>query len=80
MKEDTTRLVYIAALFTLYLLVHGSPRGAGIEGETESWDFGAGAGFYLNATEPKWSNHYRMYDYVTKVRAGGHRNGHGQLE
>lgn len=30
-----------------------SPRGAGIAGETDSWDFGAGAGFYVNATEEK---------------------------
>lgn len=44
-----------------------SPRGANIEGEEDSWDFGTGAGFYLNATEPKWANHYHMYDYVTQV-------------
>jgi len=42
-----------------------SPRGLNVEGESESWDFGAGAGFYLNATEEKWKN-WRMYDYVTK--------------
>lgn len=41
-----------------------SPRGAGIEGEGKDWDFGLGAGFYVNATEPKWASHYRMYDYV----------------
>jgi len=41
-----------------------SPRGAGIPGEADSWDFGLGAGFYVNATEAPWSNHYRMYDYV----------------
>ena len=44
-----------------------SPRGANVEGEDESWDFGTGAGFYLNATEPKWSNNYRMYEYITEV-------------
>ena len=38
-------------------------------GESESWDFGVGAGFYLNATEPKWKN-WRMYDYVTKELPG----------
>ncbi|OVE81023.1 S-formylglutathione hydrolase [bacterium K02(2017)] len=43
-----------------------SPRGANIEGEDDAWDFGSGAGFYLNATEPKWSKHYNMYDYVLK--------------
>lgn len=45
-----------------------SPRGAGIEGEAESWDFGVGAGFYLNATQDKWRTHYNMYDYIVKVR------------
>ncbi|KFM79399.1 S-formylglutathione hydrolase, partial [Stegodyphus mimosarum] len=43
-----------------------SPRGCGIEGEEDSWDFGTGAGFYVDATEEKWKAHYRMYSYVTK--------------
>ncbi len=42
-----------------------SPRGAGIEGEDIDYDFGSGAGFYVDATEPIWSRHYRMYSYVT---------------
>jgi S-formylglutathione hydrolase len=42
-----------------------SPRGAGIEGEDESYDLGTGAGFYVDATEEKWSQHYNMYSYVT---------------
>ena len=41
-----------------------SPRGAGVAGETESWDFGVGAGFYLDATTEGWSQHYRMESYV----------------
>ena len=41
-----------------------SPRGLDLPGEHESWDFGSGAGFYLNATRAPWSHHYRMYDYV----------------
>jgi S-formylglutathione hydrolase len=41
-----------------------SPRGAGVPGETDSWDFGVGAGFYLDATEPAWATHYRMESYV----------------
>ncbi len=45
-----------------------SPRGAGVEGETASWDFGAGAGFYVDATEPPWSTHYRMYSYIHELR------------
>jgi len=43
-----------------------SPRGCNIEGEEESWDFGTGAGFYVDATEEKWKTNYRMYSYVTK--------------
>ena len=38
-----------------------SPRGASIEGEDDDWDFGTGAGFYLNATLTPWSAHYRMH-------------------
>lgn len=43
-----------------------SPRGANLPGENESWDFGTGAGFYLDAEAEPWANHYRMYSYVTK--------------
>merc|ERR550532_2663922 len=43
-----------------------SPRGAGIEGEDESYDFGSGAGFYVDATVEKWAKHYKMYSYITK--------------
>ncbi|KAL8133401.1 S-formylglutathione hydrolase-like [Apium graveolens] len=42
-----------------------SPRGLNVDGEADSWDFGVGAGFYLNATQEKWKN-WKMYDYVTK--------------
>ncbi|HEY4374283.1 MAG TPA: S-formylglutathione hydrolase [Burkholderiales bacterium] len=41
-----------------------SPRNTGIADETKDWDFGAGAGFYLDATQAPWSAHYRMYSYV----------------
>ncbi|KAK3868642.1 hypothetical protein Pcinc_025984 [Petrolisthes cinctipes] len=43
-----------------------SPRGCNIEGEDDSYDFGSGAGFYIDATEEKWKTNYRMYSYVTK--------------
>jgi len=43
-----------------------SPRGAAIEGESESWDFGVGAGFYLNATNEKYSKHYNMLTHITE--------------
>jgi len=42
-----------------------SPRDTDLPGEHDSYDFGSGAGFYVNATETPWSAHYRMYDYVT---------------
>jgi len=41
-----------------------SPRGANVPGESESWDFGVGAGFYLDATEAPWSAHWRMESYL----------------
>lgn len=40
-----------------------SPRVA-LPGDRDSWDFGIGAGFYLDATEAPWSKHYRMYSYL----------------
>ena len=43
-----------------------SPRGAGIEGEDADWDFGTGAGFYLDATQAPWSKNYRMGSYVNE--------------
>ncbi|KAG6817704.1 hypothetical protein H0H87_004495 [Tephrocybe sp. NHM501043] len=42
-----------------------SPRGAGVKGETDSWDFGVGAGFYLNATKPEYATHYNMLTHIT---------------
>lgn len=42
-----------------------SPRGTDLPGEHEAYDFGAGAGFYVDATEAPWSQNYRMYSYVT---------------
>jgi S-formylglutathione hydrolase len=41
-----------------------SPRDSGIAGEADDWEFGAGAGFYLDATQAPWSRHYRMHQYV----------------
>jgi S-formylglutathione hydrolase len=45
-----------------------SPRGAGVHGESDSWDFGVGAGFYLDASEGDWATHYRMYSYIHELR------------
>ncbi len=42
-----------------------SPRGDDVADDPEgAYDLGLGAGFYLNATQAPWSNHYRMYDYI----------------
>src|SRR2546421_5846913 len=43
-----------------------SPRGVKLPGDSDSWDFGVGAGFYVDATVEPWSRHYRMYTYVTQ--------------
>jgi len=42
-----------------------SPRGLDLPGEHDDWDFGSGAGFYLDATQDPWSRHYRMHTYVS---------------
>jgi len=59
--------------FQAYAAEHGlavvcpdtSPRGVGIAGEDEGYDFGTGAGFYVDATQSPWAANYRMYSYVT---------------
>jgi S-formylglutathione hydrolase len=43
-----------------------SPRQVRHPGDDESWDFGLGAGFYVDATQAPWSTGYRMYSYVTR--------------
>ncbi|OLP20489.1 S-formylglutathione hydrolase [Leptolyngbya sp. 'hensonii'] len=42
-----------------------SPRQTGIPSEDDDWEFGSGAGFYVDATQEPWQQHYRMYSYVT---------------
>ena len=41
-----------------------SPRGDQVDDQPDRYDLGQGAGFYVNATQAPWSNHYQMYDYV----------------
>lgn len=43
-----------------------SPRSARYPGDDASWDFGLGAGFYLDATEAPWKQTYRMETYLTR--------------
>jgi S-formylglutathione hydrolase len=55
---------YAAELGLALIVPDTSPRGVGIPGEDAQMDVGTGAGFYVNATEPPWAAHYRMYDYI----------------
>ncbi|MEN9223090.1 MAG: S-formylglutathione hydrolase, partial [Thermostichus sp. BF3_bins_97] len=63
-KAGAQRLA--AELGLLLVAPDTSPRHLGLPGETESWDFGAGAGFYVDATQDPWQAHYQMYSYVTQ--------------
>ncbi|MHB1207852.1 MAG: S-formylglutathione hydrolase [Rhodospirillaceae bacterium] len=48
-----------------------SPRGDGVPDDPDNaYDFGLGAGFYLNATELPWAKHYRMYSYIVDELPG----------
>ena len=55
-----------AALGLALITCDTSPRALRIAGDDADWDFGQGAGFYLDATEQPWSSGYRMYSYVTR--------------
>jgi S-formylglutathione hydrolase len=57
---------YAAALGIALIIPDTSPRGVNLPGENDHMNVGSGAGFYVNATEPPWSRHYRMYDYVVR--------------
>lgn len=54
----------LAATNTMVICPDTSPRGLDLPKEHESYDFGSGAGFYLNATTQGYREHYRMYDYI----------------
>lgn len=55
----------LAAEFGMALIAPDtSPRGANVPGEADSWDFGVGAGFYLDATAEPWATHWRMESYL----------------
>ncbi|GAB4138847.1 MAG: S-formylglutathione hydrolase [Cyanobacteria bacterium J069] len=56
---------YAAEYGLMLVIPDTSPRGESVPDEPDAWDFGKGAGFYVNATAAPWSQHYRMYDYVT---------------
>ena len=63
-KAGAQRLT--AELGLILITADTSPRGANLPGETDSWDFGLGAGFYLDATQAPWNRHYRMYSYISE--------------
>lgn len=55
-----------AALGLAIVAPDTSPRGDGVPDEPASYDFGMGAGFYVDATQEPWRHNYRMYSYVTE--------------
>ena len=64
MKAGAQRLA--ADLGLALLMPDTSPRGAQVPGESDSWDFGVGAGFYLDATREPWAKRWRMESYLMK--------------
>ena len=61
---------YAAEYGLMLVSMDTSPRQTGIAGEADHWDFGAGAGFYLDATTEPWCNFYRMESYITQELRG----------
>ncbi|MCU7851423.1 MAG: S-formylglutathione hydrolase [Candidatus Thiodiazotropha sp. (ex Monitilora ramsayi)] len=57
---------YAAELGIALIMPDTSPRGDEVADESERYDLGKGAGFYVNATQAPWAAHYQMYDYVTR--------------
>lgn len=57
---------YLAEAGMMVICPDTSPRGLSLPHEHDSYDFGSGAGFYLNATTLGYQDHYRMYDYVVQ--------------
>lgn len=55
---------YLAQANLMVICPDTSPRGLNLPQEHESYDFGSGAGFYVDATAPGYKDHYRMYSYV----------------
>lgn len=57
---------YLAKTNTMLVCPDTSPRGLNLPREHEDYDFGSGAGFYVNATTDSYKNNYLMYDYICK--------------
>lgn len=56
---------YLSGTKTMIVCPDTSPRGLDLPGENESYDFGSGASFYLNAKTEGYKDHYKMYDYIS---------------
>jgi len=54
-----------AELGLVFVAPDTSPRGDNVA-DVEDYDFGKGAGFYVDATEQPWAKHFRMWSYVTE--------------
>ncbi|EPJ48803.1 MAG: hypothetical protein OFPI_27820 [Osedax symbiont Rs2] len=57
---------YAAELGIALVMPDTSPRGEDVADAVDRYDLGKGAGFYVNATEQPWAEHYQMYDYVSR--------------
>ena len=57
---------YAAELGLALVFPDTSPRGTDVPDGQNRYDLGKGAGFYVNATQAPWSEHYHMYDYITR--------------
>lgn len=55
---------YLAEHQLMVICPDTSPRGLDLPQEHDSWDFGSGASFYVNATTPRYRDHYRMETYL----------------
>lgn len=55
---------YLSELNLMVICPDTSPRGLQLPREHDSWDFGSGAGFYVDALTPGYKDHYRMYSYI----------------
>lgn len=74
-KAGAQRLA--AELNLLLVMPDTSPRGEAVA-DDEAYNLGQGAGFYLNATIPPWSSHYRMFDYLSDELPGSSASSSGR--
>src|SRR5690606_17961848 len=63
-KGEYRRLA--AELGMIVVCPDSSPRGDDVADEPDNWQFGKGAGFYVDATEAPFAKHYQMYSYITE--------------